>query len=68
MSDLESRAAELVADAVGKVERRLLPAFCKAVMRLSGNALALHTSHDEAAETHIGLGRQHHERIGRGYR
>lgn len=62
MSDIETRAAALIADGVGKIERRLRPAFCRAVMRLAGNALAIATSHDDAAQTHIGLGRQHHQR------
>lgn len=65
MNDLESHTVHLVADTVSKIDRNQRPAFCKAAMRLFGNALAIHTSHDEAAETHIGLGRQHHQRTGR---
>lgn len=64
MTDLESRAAELVAGFLGKLDHRMRPAAARALMRLGGNALAIATNHDEAAQAHIGLSRQHLERRG----
>jgi hypothetical protein len=69
MSDIEARAAQLVAGGLAEVERHLRPAFLKAMMRLVGLALADCTNNEEAAQVHTSLGRQHlQRRLPRGFR
>jgi hypothetical protein len=59
-------AIEAVAAALRQAKHR--PAICAALMRLSGQALARLTSHDQACRIHAELARRHAERAARCWR
>jgi hypothetical protein len=65
-ADPNDLAVEAIAEALKKAHRR--PAVCAALMRLSGQALARLTSHDEACRLHAELSRRHAERAARCWR
>jgi len=59
-------ALEAIAEALRRTEQR--PAACAALMRLSGQALARLTSHDQACRVHAELARRHAQRAARCWR
>jgi hypothetical protein len=61
---------DLAIEAIAQVLRQAArpPAACAALMRLSGQALARFTSHDEACRIHAELSRRHAERAARCWR
>ena len=64
-------ADELALEAITKAlggGGRGRPAVCAALMRLSGQALARLTSHDQACRIHAELARRHAERAARCWR
>jgi hypothetical protein len=64
--DPNDLAVEAIAEVLRQAQRR--PAACAALMRLSGQALARLTSHDEACRVHAKLARRHAERAARCWR
>jgi hypothetical protein len=59
-------AIAAIAEALRGAQHR--PAVCAALMRLSGQALARFTSHDEACRLHAELSRRHAQRAARCWR
>ena len=59
-------ALEAIAEALRRADHR--PAACAALMRLSGQALARLTSHDQACRIHAELARRHAQRAARCWR
>lgn len=62
MSDLDDRALGALELALRGLDRRQRPSLLKALMRLSGNALAAMTDNDEAGAEHTRLGHRHFTR------
>ena len=63
----DERALAAIARALAD-DRRSRPAVCAALVRLSGQALARLTSHDQACRLHAELARRHAERAARCWR
>jgi hypothetical protein len=59
-------ALEAITEALRRADHR--PAACAALMRLSGQALARLTSHDQACRLHAELARRHAQRAARCWR
>ena len=62
----EDLAREAIAAALGRADHGA--AACAALVRLSGQALARLTSHDEACRLHAELARRHAQRAARCWR
>jgi TolA-binding protein len=65
-ADANDLAIKAIAEVLRQAQRR--PAACAALMRLSGQALARLTSHDQACRIHAELARRHAERAARCWR
>lgn len=59
MTDLETIALDALERATRHVERQHRPNLLRALMRLSGNALAAIRGNEEAGAEHTRLGHQH---------
>ncbi|HEX3919013.1 MAG TPA: hypothetical protein VHW60_16875 [Caulobacteraceae bacterium] len=59
-------AQEAIAEALRRASHQ--PSACAALMRLSGQALARLTSHDQACRLHAELARRHAQRAARCWR
>ncbi|MDB5448400.1 MAG: hypothetical protein JWQ97_3717 [Phenylobacterium sp.] len=57
--DLDESAIDAIERLLRPLNRGQKPSALKALMRLSGNALAALTHHQEAASEHTRLGHQH---------